>query len=375
MNDFSLSAFLEDLKALCAIDSGHFNAPGTAAMAAFLKERFDALELRTELRYEQGNDFAPVLLVSNCEPTQAQVLMLAHMDTVFPVGTAAEWPFTVDESGIGHGPGCADCKGGCLSVYYLLKDLLESGECRFRFCAVFNSDEERGSNYSRAVFEQLAQTAEYCFVFEPGRPQGEFVAVRKGGANYLLKCHGIAAHAGVEPEKGASAILELSRWVQELYTLTDYEAGTTVTVGRFDGGSDSGQVPDYAECTLNFRYLDTDAFSALEALFERMRAQPFDSRTHIEIEQKSLRPPMTLHEKSRQLLAALQQAGEVTGSPIRWISTGGCSDGNWVAHYGVATLDGCGPCGGKLHTRDEYLLVDTVETRLRTMRQLLGSLY
>lgn len=98
-----------------------------------------------------------------------------------------------------------------------------------------NSDEERGSAYSRPYFEALAQKSRYCFVFEPGRPNEEFVSQRKGGANYIFKCHGISAHSGVEPEKGASAILELSRWVNELYKLNDFAAGTTVNVGRFDG--------------------------------------------------------------------------------------------------------------------------------------------
>ena len=274
MKDFDLSAFLADLRTLCAIDSGHFNAPGTAAVADFFESRYRALGLKTERRYYDNNDFAPFLTARNSEDEQIDVLFVAHMDTVFPVGTSAQWPLEVDADGLAHGPGCIDCKGGCLSLYYLLRQMLQAGDCRFRFCVAMNSDEERGSAYSRPYFEALAQKSRYCFVFEPGRPNEEFVSQRKGGANYIFKCHGISAHSGVEPEKGASAILELSRWVNELYKLNDFAAGTTVNVGRFDGGGDNGAVPDYAECTLSYRYLDASALDRLEALLQRMQAEP-----------------------------------------------------------------------------------------------------
>ena len=375
MKNFSLQAYLDDLKTICAVDSGHANAAGTNAVADWFESRYQALGLRVERRYYEGNDFAPVLLVSNCEPKDAEVMMAAHMDTVFPVGTAAEWPLSVDEKGIASAPGCVDCKGGALLLYYLLRDLLESGECRFKFCAVYNSDEEKGSLYSKPYFEELAQTAKYAFIFEPGRPKDEYVGVRKGGNNYLIKCHGIAAHSGVEPEKGASAILELSRWVNEIYKLNDFEAGTTVNIGRFTGGGDNGAVPDYAECTLSYRYLDPEAEVRLNALFDRMQAEPFDSRTSIETVKKSARPAMALNEKTEALFAALEKAAKKNGQSAEWLTTGGGSDGNWVAHYGVATLDGCGPCGGNLHTRNEYLKTWTVEQRLDTLRTLLTDLF
>lgn len=170
MKDFDLSAFLADLRTLCAIDSGHFNAPGTAAVADFFESRYRALGLKTERRYYDNNDFAPFLTARNSEDEQIDVLFVAHMDTVFPVGTGAQWPLEVDADGLAHGPGCIDCKGGCLSLYYLLRQMLQAGDCRFRFCVAMNSDEERGSAYSRPYFEALAQKSRYCFVFEPGRP-------------------------------------------------------------------------------------------------------------------------------------------------------------------------------------------------------------
>ena len=375
MKDFHLQEYLSDLKTLCAIDSGHGYGPGAEAVADFFESRYQALGLKTERRHYEDNDFAPMLLVRNSDDPEIDVLFVAHMDTVFAPGTAAEWPLTVEEDGIGHGPGCVDCKGGCLSIYYLLRAMLAEGDCNFRFCVAMNSDEERGSRYSRAYFEELAQKTTHCLVFEPGRANDEFVGCRKAGYNYLLKCHGISAHSGVDPEKGASAILELSRWVNELYKLTDYEGGTTLNVGRFTGGADNGSVPDYAECTLSFRFLADTALEQLQALFERMQKEPFDPRTSMEIVEKSARPGMVPHAATERLFQTLKEAGQELEQPVVLLTTGGASDGNWISPYGVATLDGCGPCGASLHTRNEYLKTQSVEPRLDIMRRLLNKLY
>ena len=133
--------------------------------------------------------------------------------------------------------------------------------------------------------------------------------------------------------------------------------------------------PDYAECTLSYRYLDASALDRLEALLQRMQAEPFDPRTRMEIIQKSLRPAMQPHAATYALLDELERAGEAVGQKVTCLVTGGGSDGNFISHYGVATLDGCGPCGGKLHTREEYLMTKTVEQRLDLMYVLLTRLF
>jgi len=375
MKRFDLQEYLRDLAQLCAIDSGHGYAPGTNAMADFFEARFGQLGLKTERRYCDGNTHAPMVLARNSRDPEIDVLFIAHMDTVFAPGTAEQWPFTVDENGIGHGPGCVDCKGGCLSLYYLLREMLQDGECKFRFCVALNSDEEKGSRYSYACFQELAATAKYCFVFEPGRANDEFVGCRKAGCNYLFKCHGVPAHAGVDPEKGASAILELSRWVNEIYTLVDYPGGTALNVGRFTGGGENGIVPDYAECNLNYRYLNPEAEGKLKALLHRMQTEPFDPRTSMEVVELNCRPGMFPHAATEEMFVTLREVGAELGQPVELLTTGGASDGNWVSCFGVATLDGCGPCGGNLHTRNEYLKTQSVEPRLDIMRRLLNRLY
>lgn len=375
MKDFSLESYLSDLKALCAIDSGHHYGPGAETVADFFETRYQALGLHTERRHYQDNAVAPFLLVSNSEEEDFDVLFIGHMDTVFPVGTAAQWPLTELEPGIVSGPGCADCKGGCLLLYYTIRQLMEEGKCNFRFRIAMNSDEERRSDYSRAYFEELAQHAKYCFVYEPGRPNDEFVYQRKGSVTYNLKCRGVSAHAGVEPEKGASAILELARWVNELDKLVDYEKGTILNVGTFHGGIGNGSVPDYAECSFSCRYLLSSAEEELEAMLQRMRTQPFDPRTRMETEFVSQRPAMEPHEATFRLLKELELAGETVGQKPTWLVTGGGSDGNFVSPFGVPVLDGCGPCGGKLHTREEYLKTASVKQRMDLMKALLRRLY
>ena len=375
MKNFDLESYLSDLKLLCAIDSGHHNGPGAEAVADFFETRYQALGLKTQRLHYQDNAVAPFLLVSNSEEEDFDVLFIAHMDTVFPVGTAGEWPLTELEPGIVSGPGCADCKGGCLLLYYTIRTMLEEGTCKFRFRIAMNSDEERRSDYSRVYFEELARHCKYCFVYEPGRPNDEFVYQRKGSVTYNIKCHGVSAHAGVEPEKGASAILELARWVNELDKLVDYEKGTILNVGVFHGGIGNGSVPDYAECSFSCRYLHSSAEAELEEMLQRMRTQPFDPRTRIETEFVSQRPAMEPHEATMQLLEKLKQAGEAVGQNPTWLVTGGGSDGNFVSPFGVATLDGCGPCGGKLHTREEYLKTASVAQRFDLMCALLKRLY
>ena len=375
MENFDLESYLSDLKQLCAIDSGHYNGPGAETVADFFETRYQALGLKSQRLHYKDNANTPFLLVSNSDEEDFDVLFIGHMDTVFPVGTGAEWPLTQIEPGIVSGPGCADCKGGCLLLYYTIRAMMEEGKLNFRFRIAMNSDEESGSHYSRAYFEELAPQAKYCFVYEPGRPLDEFVGQRKGGVNYLLRCHGIPAHAGVDPEKGASAILELARWVNELYKLVDFERGIVVNVSKFTGGSETGSVADLAECKLNVRTLQEKDLEGLYDLLDRLQKHPFDNRTRMEIIQTSHRPCMEPHEATKRLLKELNLAGEEVGQKPTWLVTGGVSDGNFVSPFGVATLDGCGPCGGKLHTREEYLKTASVAQRLEIMTALLQRLF
>ena len=375
MKNFRIENYLSDLAQIVNIDSGHHYAEGTNAVADIMAEKYRALGLKVEKKYCDGFEAAPFLTVRNSDSERIDVMMLAHMDTVFPVGTAAERPFSIDEKGHGRGPGVVDCKGSCMSMYYLIKGMLENNEVNFNFCLCMNSDEETKSTYSRGFIEEIAAKSDRCLVFEPGRPNEEFVGQRKSGVNYIVRCHGIAAHSGVEPEKGASAILELSKWIPELYKHFNLEEGTTVNIGRFDGGADNGQVPDYAEFTISLRCLSPDSEKAFEKRLYELRDRPYDPRCRVEVEDLGHRPAMFLHEKSRELLNVFEEVGREMNYPVVALTTGGGSDGNFVAYHNVATMDGCGPAGGCLHTPDEWMHIETVETRIDFIRNVLLKIF
>ena len=382
---FKLDEYMKDLTEICSFDSGRYNKEGVYQTVDWFKTRYEALGLNTQIIWMDDHDEAPLLIVSNDTTNGADilnsekpvdVLFISHLDTVFDTETVKNWPVTVDADGIGHGPGVIDCKGGSLLVYYLVREMLSAGEVNFTFVHAMNTDEEPGSNYSQHFFQHFAKRTKYCLVFEPGRANDEFVGVRKGGVKYIIKAHGIGAHSGADFEKGANAIVELCRWIPEITALIDLEKGTTLNIAKIEGGLNNGQVPDYAEAAVRLLYLDPKEVDKVNALMDRMQKEPFDKRCHLEVEIKGIsRPPMYITENTKTLFEALDKAGEKAGVKTDWITTGGMSDGNWVAHHGVGTLDGCGPCGACLHTTDEYIKTGSVEPRFRVMRQLLLDLF
>ena len=378
MKHFDLQAYLKDLETVVNIDSGNHYEPGTNAVADFFRKKYEELGFRTEIRYMNDNHAAPFLMVRNSDSAKIDVLMVGHMDTVFAEGEAAKRPFHIDGQGHGRGPGCIDCKGGCVLMYHLIKGMKEAGELNFNFCVAMNSDEETKSVFSRAYFEELAKISDRCFVFEPGRANWEFVKLRKSSYKYVVKCKGIPAHSGVCPEKGASAVLELSRWVDELYRRYFLlEEGTTVNVGSFSGGSDNGSVPDDAQFTASIVCITNERMDAIHREMLDIPNHPFDPRCQITVQSVSSRPSMTPTAETEKLIALFEEAGRETDQPgpVEMQVTGGGSDGNFIAVNDCPTVDGCGPCGAQLHTADEYLIIESIEKRFDIMRAVLLKIF
>lgn len=375
---FNTDEFVRDLAELCSFDSGRGNREGIRKVIDWFRPRYEALGFFCLEKTFEDHDEAPLLIVSNSkdvEHAQLDTVFVSHMDTVFDSETVAGWPLTVDENNIAHGPGVVDCKGGCLLEYYLLREMHDANEIDFSFAVIMNSDEEPGSLYSHMFMKEFAGHTKYCMVFEPGRAGREFVGVRKGGEKYKVTVHGKGAHSGVDFFSGANAIVELAKWIPEFTSIISEKIGTTVNIAEFHGGLNNGQVPDLAELTMRLLYLDPHEIDKMEAILRKTET-PFDSRCRIEISRLGVgRPPMYMTENSKKLFSALDEAGKETGVDTTWITTGGMSDGNWFSTFGTGVLDGCGPCGGKLHTVDEYMEVDSVEPRFRIMRQLLLNLF
>ena len=374
MTEFDLNRFLEELKYLCSLDTGKYNKPGVCAADAFFAERFQALSLNVKLLHD-GNEeeYAPVLTAFNGDGESFDVMFVAHLDTVFPVGTAAERPMSVNEEGIAHGPGVEDCKSGALSIYYLVRQLVESGS-GIRFCAVLNSDEEVGSPHSVDFISEIAKKSKYCFVFEPGRENDDYVVKRRGSIVYTLRFHGIAAHSGSSAEKGANAIVEMARWALELQKLIDVERGIGVNVAICKGGNTMNIVPDYAELCVSFRYYDKPSLEEIRSTIERLRKNPFDSRVHVEVESEGGRVGMVPSPATEQLMERMRKVGESLNYPFGFTHSGGGSDANEASEF-IPTICACGPSGFCAHTTKEYIRVNSIEPRIRLMFHLLKDLF
>ena len=368
--NWSLGEFLERLKTLVSIDSGSEDREGVARVAETLEGWF------RELGYRGGTvDFGSAagcgLEMRNFDGEDIDLLLLGHMDTVFPRGTAERRPFRV-EDGVGYGPGVADMKAGLVAAFFLARAL--RGE-NLRICAAFNGSEETGSVHSCGWMQELSGKSRYCILFEPGRPGNVFVKERKGIAEYAVRFQGVAAHSGVEPEKGASAVAEMARWITELSAMSDYESGLSVNVGVASGGQATNMVPDYAELKMEVRFLDPAHSQRVRERLLALRDRPFDGRVRAEVEEISGCPPMRVNAGTEEMIGHLEALCREMGLEVDFIRTGGGSDANFVSAAGAAVLDGCGPIGANLHSEREYLDVSSIPLRLELMYRLAHRLF
>lgn len=364
-----LSQYIDELRELCAIDSGSYYKPGLDRMAFYLEARMRGMGMDTLLIEHEtcGNDLLGVIRGDG----QGTVLLLGHMDTVYPTGTAEARPLTVDGNVV-KGPGVSDMKGCVLSAIYAVEALLalESrpfGEIRF-LCV---SDEEILQRHSVELIHSACQNCQRALVLEAARSTGAIVSARKGNSGYTLIAHGRSAHAGVEPEKGRNAIVELAHQTLQFQSLHGWREGVSVNPGRFQGGTALNVVPDYAEVQIDMRFVHPEDRIATEERWREMLQQ--NRVPGIEIVLRpwpDFREPMVCTPDSLRLVHQAQQLSGLLGFPLEHVLTGGTSDASYTSSYGVPTLDGLGPVGGLDHGPDEYLLADSVAPRTA----LLGGL-
>ena len=303
---------------------------------------------------------------------QPQLLLLGHIDTVWPVGHLRRMPIR-QEQGRLHGPGVYDMKAG-IAIGMLALRALDAVHARLdkRVVMLLTSDEERGSTSSRALVEDEASRSDAVCVLEPSLPGGALKTARKGAGEFRLRVGGISAHAGIEPEKGASAIHEIARQILALERLRDADRGVSVNVGVVEGGSRPNVVAEEATATVDIRVSTNADRERVEA---SMRAlEPELDGTTVEVSGGFSRPPLErtagvirLYELARELAADL-------GRDLGEGSTGGGSDGNLTAALGVPTLDGLGPVGASAHALNEHVVMDELPWRAALVAGLLGRL-
>jgi glutamate carboxypeptidase len=366
-------AYLDDLEQLVNIDCGSYTPDGVNRVADLVGARLAGLGAEVE---RMGGGTAPDgrqlgdLVVGRLSGTGPRVLLIGHMDTVFDPGTAAARPFRV-EGDRALGAGVSDMKGGLLAGLAALA-VLDAADHRPTATFVANPDEEIGSPFSGPVIRQLAGEHDVALVLECARANGAIVSARKGIADLVVTIRGRAAHAGVEPEKGRSAILAGARLVEALDALNGRWPTVTCNVGVIAGGTRPNVVAETCRLEVDLRAANGAEFAAATAAMTELlttTAVPDTSAEHIIT---ASHPPMEKSPATARLVElAVGIAGEL-GFELRDAATGGASDANTTAAAGLPTLDGLGPIGGDDHAPPEWLDLGSVVPRTALLAGLIA---
>ena len=374
--DADLPAYLADLERLVNTDCGSYTPDGVDAVGRWVAAFLADLGASTETRPDPAGRLGATVIATFEGTTAApRVLLIGHMDTVFDPGTAAARPFRV-EDGIAHGPGVTDMKSGLLAGLYALKALVaeHGGADRLpfeRLVFVANPDEEIGSPTSTPHIRELAPAMDATLVLECARANGDIVSARKGILDLRITVNGRAAHAGVEPEKGRSAILEAARIVRDLHALNGRWPGVTVNVGVIEGGTRPNVVAERCALEVDVRGADRESLEAAEAEIRRVAEATEVPDTTIGFEEMARWWPMEKLARSGRLVAHAQVVAEALGFTVADASTGGASDANTTSGLGIPSLDGLGPIGGNDHAPAEYLVVESIVPRTTLLAGLL----
>jgi glutamate carboxypeptidase len=313
-----------------------------------------------------------VAQIIGSDPTLPPLLVLAHIDTVHPVGTLAERPFRV-EDGRAYGPGIYDMKSGLACVIEALEWVREHGLRPRRTVQVLvTCDEEVGSHSAFDLIVDHARHAAAVLVPEPSMPDGGVKTFRKGVATYRIDAHGTAAHAGIEGSLAVSASAELVRALDTVLDLADHERGTTVNVGLLGGGTASNVVPAHAWAVVDVRLAEPAEGERLHDAFGRLHARHPEAR--LEVRRTESRPPLVRTGAVIDLYRRAKEFAADLGVDLTEGGTGGGSDGSIAAAAGAATLDGLGCRGGGAHAVDEHILIVDLPFRLALMTRLLTAL-
>jgi glutamate carboxypeptidase len=369
--DADVAAYLADLERLVNIDCGSYTPDGVDEVGRWVASFLEGIGAAVDVRPDPSGRFGSTVVGTfDGTPGGPRVLLIGHMDTVFEPGTAAARPFRVDD-GRAHGPGVSDMKGGLLAGLTALAALDAAGH-RPTVTFVANPDEEIGSPFSGPVIRGIARDHDAALVLECARANGDIVSARKGIADLVVTIHGRAAHAGVEPEKGRSAILAAARLVEALQALNGRWPTVTCNVGVIAGGTRPNVVPETCRLEVDLRAASGAEFDAATAAMTELLSTTAVPDTTAEHEVTASHPPMEKSPATARLVAlAVGMAGEL-GFELRDAATGGASDANTTASAGVPTLDGLGPIGGDDHAPPEWLDLESVVPRTTLLAGLIS---
>jgi glutamate carboxypeptidase len=365
---------LEQVLAWSAVNSGSRNLDGLARMASLLGDAFSALPGSAVLV-----DPTPVDTVDAAGKTidiahgrnlhlkvrpeaPVQLLFTGHMDTVFGIDHAFQEARWLDE-GVINGPGTADMKGGIAVMLAALKAIEASGATNLGYEVIINSDEEVGSLGSAPLIAEAARGKKAALTYEPSAlPDGTLAGARPGSGNFAITIHGRSAHAGRNPEDGRNALTAAAHLALLFEAMR--QPGLSVNPARIDGGSPSNVVPDIAILRVNMRPATPELQRIAQAMIDEAIALVSNER-EVEIHSHGgfARPPKPMTPEAEALFGLVKQAGADLGQAIGWQSTGGVCDGNNIAACGVPVVDTMGVRGGKIHSMEEFLIVESLKER------------
>jgi glutamate carboxypeptidase len=368
-----LPIYLAELERLVNTDCGSYTRDGVNEIGHWTAGAFEQLGATVERRPDPEGRLGDTI-VARWERSPGdgpRVMLIGHLDTVFDAGTAAARPFSI-EDGVARGPGVTDMKAGLLAGIHAIGAVRSLGPLPFqRLVFIANPDEEIGSPTSTSHIREFARESDACLVLECARANGDIVSARKGTVDLVLSVRGLAAHAGVEPEKGRSAILEAARLVRDLHGLNGRWEGVTINVGVVQGGTRPNVVPELCRLDADVRGRTASDLQRAEVVIREIAAATSVPDTSVELEWRPNFPPMEKREASGRLVDHAVALAARLGFPLRDTATGGASDASTVSGMGVPTLDGLGPVGGLDHSPREYLEVDSVVPRTTLLAALL----
>ncbi len=348
-----LETFITELSALCAIECPSDSKAGVDEAGAWVR-RWVATrgwEIQTFPDAQAGDNLVCNLYGSGT----LRVMLVAHLDTVYPLGVAATRPLRREQGKL-IGPGSADNKSGLLAGLYAMEALatLDSA-CFATLSLVCGSDEETDARSSGTLLNRLAPGYDLALVLEAARENGDIVSARKGNGLFTLDVHGRAAHAGVEPERGASAVLALAHQIIAIQALNGRWPGVTLNVGVISGGSVTNAVPDTASAQVDLRIVAPGQAAEVEAAIRAITDQGYVAGTHTTLSVDWGFPPMDRTPAIARLASLAQRCAHDLGFEVAEAATGGVSYANLLAGAGLPVLDGLGPVGGNDHSPAEYI--------------------
>lgn len=367
-------ALIAFTRALVEAESPSGDEAGSKAVVSLLAAAAEAMPAVTKIERVASENYGEHLRIRAWGDSNKgkSIVILGHTDTVHPRGSLKRRPWRV-EGARAYGPGVFDMKANCALALEVIRACTESGiRPQHQVVLLFTCDEETGSLTGRQLVETQAHQAQAVLVLEPPASGGRVKTGRKGTGIFFIEARGRAAHAGLEPEKGASAILELARQTEKLHSLNDATGGISVNVGVFHGGTLSNVVAADARAEVDVRFSTMSEAARIENEIRNLR--PIDPRVQLIVTGGINRPPL---ERNERVLALYDQAREVARRldfELGETQVGGASDGNFAAAAGAAVLDGLGIDGDGAHAAHEHILLDDITRRGALFAGLIASL-